>query len=166
VDNALARLGIAQAQRYPSLVFSASANTGGSAISQWLSNPVGSLGAALSVPLVDFRRLEVAQQDAKSELDLAALALRLAVIAAAQDIERAWLQADRANQAWRNAQAQRQLADEQLRRVQAQFDNASVARADVLQAQSERLRADTELEQARSRTWLARLDQMRAVAAD
>jgi outer membrane protein TolC len=166
VDAALIRLGIAEAQRYPSLVFSASANTGGNRVSEWLSNPVGALSAALAVPLVDFRRMQAAQANARTDLDVAALALRSAVIVAAQDIERAWLASERLAQQWRNARIQREQAADQLNRTRLQFDNGTVARADLQQAESALLRADTDLEQLRARLWLARLDQLRAVAAE
>jgi outer membrane protein TolC len=156
VDAALARLRAAERQRYPTLSFSASLGTGGSAVSDWLSNPVASLAGSLVVPLVDWRRLDLQRDGARTELDLAALALREIVARALVEIESAVIDGQglqrqlEANAArWREAQAAERLA-------QRRFEAGAIARADAVQARIARLDAEQARLQLQLRAWLQR----------
>lgn len=166
VDAALARLRAAERQRYPTLSFSASLGTGGSAVSDWLSNPVASLAGSLVVPLVDWRRLDLQRDGARTELDLAALALRDTLARALVEIEstvvdghglQRQLEANAAR--WREAQAAERLA-------QRRFEAGAIARADAVQARIARLDAEQARLQLQLRAWLQRAQLAQVLALD
>ena len=98
VDAALARLRVSEAERYPRLSFSAGLSTGGTRSSDWLSQPLASFAANLAVPLIDWQRLGLQRDSARSELDTAALTLRDTLAKALADIEAQRIEAERAAQ--------------------------------------------------------------------
>jgi len=155
VDAALARLKASEAARYPQLSFSASASSGGTAWRDWLAQPLASLAANLSVPLIDWRRLDLQRDISRSELELAALALRDTLHKALAEIEAQASDAERLRQqldanALRLQEAGRSEALARLR-----LEVGTVARADWLQTQSALLDAEQGRIQLRLRAWLA-----------
>ena len=164
VDAALARSQAAEAQRYPGLSFSASLGTGGTAVRDWLSNPVAALAGNLVVPLIDWRRLDLQRDAARTELELAALNLRETVARALVEIETALIDGQR---------LQQQLAANATRLREAQaaesvaalrLEVGAIARADFLQAQNARLEAEQGRLQLQLRAWLNRGQLARALA--
>jgi NodT family efflux transporter outer membrane factor (OMF) lipoprotein len=164
VDAALARTQAAEAQRYPGLSFSASLGTGGSAVRDWLSNPVAALAGNLVVPLIDWRRLDLQRDAARTELELAALNLRETVARALVEIETALIDGQR---------LQQQLAANATRLREAQaaenvaalrLEVGAIARADFLQAKNARLEAEQGRLQLQLRAWLNRGQLARALA--
>jgi NodT family efflux transporter outer membrane factor (OMF) lipoprotein len=164
VDAALARTQAAKAERYPSLSFSAGVSTGGSKLSDWLSNPIANLGANLAVPLIDWRRLDLQQTSARTELELSALALRDTVQKALVEVENQLIDSERLQQQL-GANAQRlQEAREAERLAQLRLQVGAIARADALQSQSARLEAEQGRIQLQLRAWLNRAALARTLA--
>ena len=166
VDAALARARVAEAQRYPTLSFSGSVGTGGSSAVDWLSSPVASLAGSLIVPMIDWRRLDLQRDNARTDLELAALALRDTVAKALVEIESTVIEGDSlqrqldANAArWREAQAAERLATLRL-------EVGTIARADALQARNARLEAEQGRLQLQLRAWLQRSRLAQVLALD
>ncbi len=164
VDAALARSRAAQAERYPSLSFSAGVSTGGSKVADWLSNPIANLAANLAVPLIDWRRLDLQQSSARTELELSALALRDTVQKALVEVEGQLIDSERLQQQL-GANAQRlQEAREAERQAELRLQVGAIARADALQSQSARLEAEQGRIQLQLRAWLNRAALARTLA--
>ncbi len=164
VDAALARAQVAEAQRYPALSFSAGLATGGAQLSDWLRYPVASLSANLVVPMIDWRRLDLQRDAARTELELAALALRDTVARALVEIESALVEAERLRQQLEaNATRRREtLAAEKVATLRLQA--GAIARADYLQAKNARLEAEQGRLQLQLRAWLNRALLAKALA--
>ncbi len=164
VDAALARAQAALAQRYPALSFSAGLATGGGTVGDWLRNPVASLAANLVVPMIDWRRLDLQRDAARTELELAALALRDTVARALVEIESALVDGERLRQQLdANATRLREAAAAE-RLATVQLEAGAIARADYLQAKNARLEAEQGRLQLQLRAWLNRALLARALA--
>lgn len=164
VDAALARQRGAEAQRYPALSFSASLGSGGTALGDWLNNPVASLASYLVVPLIDWRRLDLQRDSARTELELAALNLRDVVARALVEIESTWIDSQRLQQQWL-ANATRLREAEAAERVAAvRLEAGAIAKADLLQARNARLEAQQGQLALQLRAWLNRSQLARALA--
>lgn len=164
VDAALARQQAAEAQRYPALSFSASLGTGGSATRDWLSNPVAALAGNLVVPLIDWRRLDLQRDAARTELELAALALRETVARALVEVESALIDGERLRQQLA-ANATRLREAQAAERIAAlRLEVGAIAKADFLQAKNARLEAEQGRLQLQLRAWLNRGQLARALA--
>lgn len=151
VDAALARLRVSEAERYPRLSFSAGLSTGGSSASDWLSQPLASLAANLVVPLIDWQRLALQREGARTELDTAALTLRDTLLKALADIETQRIEAERAAQQLQANAGRQREATENERLARLRYDVGVVTRADWLQTRS----AVLDAEQTRIRLQLA-----------
>lgn len=166
VDAALSRVRSTEAARYPTLSFSASLGTGGERVRDWLDRPLASLLGSLVVPLVDWRRLDLQRDLARSELELAALALRETVAQALVEIESAWLDGQ-ALQLQLQANATRLREAEAAERLATlRLSVGAIAQADVLQATNARLEAEQGRLQVQLRLALNRTLQARALAQD
>lgn len=154
VDASLARLRASDAARYPSLSFSAGLNTGGSHARDWLSQPLASLGASLIVPMIDWQRLALQRDGARTELDIAALALRDTLQRALADIETQRIEAERAAQQFAANAGRLREATENERLAALRYEVGSIARADWLQIRSTVLDAEQTRIQLRLRQWL------------
>lgn len=164
VDAALARNRAADAERYPSLSFSASVSTGGARSSDWLSQPIANLAANLVVPLIDWRRLDLQRDNARTEVELAALALRDTVQKALAEVEGQLIDGERLRlQLAANALRLREAAEAE-RLAALRLEVGAIARADWLQARSALLEAQQGRIQLELRAWLNRAGLVRAVA--
>lgn len=164
VDAALARLRVSQAQRYPSLSFSAGLSTGGGSASDWLAQPLLSLAANLVVPLIDWQRLDLQQDSARTELELAALQLRDQVARSLAEVEGLLVE----NQRLRGQQAANQLrlreATQAARQAALRHELGTISRADWLQLEVARLEAEVGALQLQLRERLQRVQLVRAAA--
>jgi len=165
VDAALARLQVSQASRYPGLSFSASVATGGSVALDWLRNPVASLAGTLVVPLVDWQRLELQREGARTELEVAALQLRDTVHRALADVERLLTERRRLEQAGLAQQARLREAQQAELQAQARVLAGALAPADSLQARGARLAAQQDALGLRLQQWLNHAALHRALAS-
>jgi len=154
VDAALARLRASEADRYPRLSFSAAVSTGGTRASDWLSQPLASFASNLVVPLIDWRRLDLQRDGARSELDTAALTLRDTLQKALADIETQRIEAERAAQQSAANAGRLKEAAETERLAALRYDVGAIARADWLQARSAQLDAEQNRIRLRLQQWL------------
>jgi outer membrane protein TolC len=166
VDAALARLQVSQASRYPGLSFSTGVSTGGSAALDWLRNPVASLAGNLVVPLVDWQRLEVQRETARTELEVAALQLRDTLHRALAEVERLLTERRRLEQAWLAQQARLKEARQAEQQAQARVQAGALAPADAMQARGARLAAEQDAIGLRLQQWLNHTALHRALATD
>lgn len=166
VDAALARLQASEAARYPTLTFSGSVGSGGSSLSELFKNPIASLSSALVVPLIDWRRLDLQRDGARTELELAALQLRETLARALTEIESAWLDDERLRQLLA-ANTTRLLEAREAERLAAlRLDVGVLARTEFLQAQTARLDAEQSRLQLQLRAWQQRVQLMKALVWD
>jgi outer membrane protein TolC len=154
VDAALARQRAGDADRYPRLSFSAGVSTGGGELRQWLSQPLASLAANLVVPIVDWRRLELQRDSARSDVELAALALRETLNKSLVEIEAQLIERQRLQQQGASQEARLNELRQAERIAQAKYNEGSLARLDWLQAQHARLGGEQERLQLQLRRWL------------
>jgi outer membrane protein TolC len=154
VDGALARLHGAQAERYPRLSFSASVSSGGVEWRDWLSQPLGSLAANLIVPLVDWRRLELSQANAHTELELAALSLRETLFKSLAEVEAQLIERERLRQQFLATELRLREARQAETLAELRMQVGSIARIDWLQARDARLNVEVDLLQLQLRRWL------------
>jgi NodT family efflux transporter outer membrane factor (OMF) lipoprotein len=154
VDAALARLHAAQAERYPRLSFSAALSTGGVVTRDWLSQPLLSLAANLAVPLIDWRRLDLQQSSARTELELAALGLRDTLYKALVEVEGQLIERERLQQQLAANELRLNEAREAERLAALRLAVGSIARLDWLQARNATLDAEQGRIQLELRAWL------------
>jgi outer membrane protein TolC len=154
VDAALARFRGAQADRYPRLSFSMGVNTGGGEVRQWLSQPLASLAANLVVPMVDWRRLDLQSDTARTDLELAALALRETLGRSLVEVEAQLIDRRRLQQQGTSQAARLNDLRQAERVAEAKFSAGSLSRLDWLQARRARLGGEQEQLQLQLRRWL------------
>ncbi|MCE4555203.1 TolC family protein [Roseateles cellulosilyticus] len=163
VDAALARLRVSEADRYPRLTFSGGISTGGTRMSDWLAQPLASLGANLVVPMIDWQRLALQRDSARSELDGAALSLRDTLDKALADIETQYIEADRLGQQLQANAGRLREATQNERLAALRYDTGVIARADWLQARSALLDAEQTRIQLRLQQWLRQAQLFKAL---
>lgn len=154
VDRALARLRVSEAERYPRLSFSAGLSTGGTRSSDWLSQPLASFAANLAVPLVDWQRLNLQRDSARTELDGAALALRDTLQRALADVELQRIEVDRTAQQLQANAGRLREAVENERLARLRYEVGAISRADWLQIRSAVLDAEQSRIELRLRQWV------------
>lgn len=154
VDTALARLRVSEAERYPRLSFSAGVSTGGTHARDWLSQPLASFAANLAVPLIDWQRLNLQRDGARSELDSAALTLRDTLQKALADIETQRIEADRTTQQLQANASRLKEAVENERLAKLRFEVGAISRADWLQIRSTVLDAEQTRIALRLQQWV------------
>jgi len=120
LDVAARNLNIAESNRYPQFSLSATASASGDSLSNVLSNPLGSLGLNLSLPMVDWKRLRINRDVSQVDLDIAAVDFRETLYKALSEVDqqynqrRQWV-ADSQSLQLKSAQAEQALAVAQLR---------------------------------------------------
>lgn len=164
VDAALQLLRAREAARYPALSFSAGVGASGQTLRELFSNPLASLAANLAIPLIDWRRLDLQRESARTDLELAALQLRETVAAALAEIETAWIDDERLRQQLAASTMRLHEARQAERAAALRFEVGTVARADLLAAQTARLEAEQNELQLRLDAWLQRARLTRALA--
>ena len=149
LNATLQQLNIAEAARYPTLSLSAGVNTSSQALKDILSNPAGSLGWNLALPLLDAQRLANARDQRKLDVDLAVADFRDKLYAALGEVELAL--AKQPDNARSTERAERSL--EKARRTEnmmrVRLDVGAKARSDVLNEQNSTRNAEVALLQAR-----------------
>ncbi len=166
VDAALADARATRAARYPQLSFSAGIGTGGVRFPDWLDAPLLSLASNLTVPLIDWRRLDLQEARSRNALDTAALNLRDKVHGALSEVH--GLMIDQRRIANTRAAADKQLEQtrEAERIARLRHDVGAIALADLLQARIASSEAEQAVEQARLATVRNRLALLRALAIE
>lgn len=154
VDAALARLHVSEAERYPRLSFSAALSTGGTRAGDWLAQPLAAFAANLAVPLIDWQRLNLQRDGARSELDAAALTLRDVLHKALADIEAQRIEAERSARQLQANESRLKEAAENERLARLRYEAGALARADWLQTRSALLDAEQARIGLRLQQWL------------
>lgn len=154
VDAALARLRVSEAERYPRLSFSANLSTGGAQSKDWLAQPLASLGANLVVPMIDWQRLALQRDGARTELDSAALTLRDTLHKALADIETQRIEAERVRQQLAANAGRLREATENERLASLRYEAGAISRADWLQTRSAMLDAEQTRIQLQAQQWV------------
>jgi outer membrane protein TolC len=120
LDVAARNLNIAESNRYPQFSLSATASASGDSLSNVLSNPLGSLGLNLGLPMVDWKRLRINRDVSQVDLDIAAVDFRETLYKALSEVDqqynqrRQWV-SDNQSLQLKSAQAEQALAVAQLR---------------------------------------------------
>jgi len=154
VDAALHRSKVTEAERYPQLSLSAGVSTGGSAWRDWLSQPLGSLAAGLTVPLIDWRRLNLNRDLARTDLELAALSLRDSLTIAIADIETQFGERSRAQSALQASLAHGAEARRAERIARLRYEVGTLGRLDWLQARNASLAAEQDRIGLELKSWI------------
>lgn len=154
VDAALARLRASESDRYPRLSFSAGVSTGGGEVRQWLNQPLASLAANLVVPLVDWRRLDLQRDTARTDLELAALVLRDVLNKALVEVEAQLIERQRLQQQSASMEARLRDLVQAERLAETRYGVGSLSRLDWLQARRARLGGEQEQAQLQLRRWI------------
>jgi outer membrane protein TolC len=149
VDAALAEVRATRAARYPQLTFSAGIGTGGARLTDWLGQPLLSLASNLTVPLVDWRRVDLQEAQSRNALDSAALNLRDKVHGALAEVQTLLIEQRRIAEARAAADKQLEQAREADRIARLKLDVGAIALADWLQARIATSDAEQAVEQAR-----------------
>ncbi|MGM9490276.1 TolC family protein [Ideonella sp. YS5] len=165
LDAALQTLRGAEAARYPQLRFDLGVGTGGAHWSDWLEHPLARLSSTLLVPMIDWRRLDLARQDALGRHELAALALRDTMHRALVEIEQ--LAAEQARLGEEQAAQARRLTEARTgeRLAELRLAVGAISRLDWLQARNARLAAEQESLQLGLRRLLNAVGLQRALVA-
>ena len=164
VDAALAAARATRAARYPQLSFSAGLGTGGARMSDWFSQPLLSLASNLTVPLIDWRRLDIQDAQSRNTLESTALQLRAQVSTALVEVQGLLVDQNRIVSSRESAETQRAQALEAARIARLKFEVGSLARADELQARIAALDTEQAVIQAQLDAILNRLALLRALA--
>ena len=164
VDAALAGVRATRAARYPRLSFSAGLGTGGATLSDWFSQPLLSLASNLTVPLIDWRRLDLQDAQSRNQLDTAALNLRDKVNGALAEVQNLLIDQRRIADERRAASTQLAVNSDAERTARLKLEVGSIARADELQARVATLDAEQAVVQSQLDALLNRLALLRALA--
>ena len=164
VDAALAGARATRAARYPQLSFSAGLGTGGATLSDWFSQPLLSLASNLTVPLIDWRRLDLQDAQSRNQLDTAALNLRDKVNGALADVQGLLIDQRRIGDERTAADTQLAVNADAERMARLKLEVGAIARADELQARVATLDAEQAVVQSRLDALLNRLALLRALA--
>jgi len=103
LDAALLKARIAENRRYPAVQLSAALSSGGTPLSQWLANPVASLGAMLVLPMVQDARLRNERDQALLQAQDAELAFRDSVVRSLAEVESQFSQRRQLDTDWEAA---------------------------------------------------------------
>lgn len=163
VDAALAEVRATRAARYPQLTFSAGIGTGGTRLGDWLGQPLLSLASNLTVPLVDWRRLELQEAQSRNGLESAALNLRDKVRGALAEVQTLLIEQQRIAEARAAAHKRLEQAREADRIARLKLDVGAIALADWLQARIASFDAEQAVERARLDAVRNRLAMLRAL---
>jgi outer membrane protein TolC len=151
---ALHREAVAQLASYPTLAVNLGLGTSGARWQDWLKSPVATLAANLALPFLDAPRLALGREQARGDVQIAALVLRDTLHRALVEIERLVSERERL---LREAAAQRAQLHEALaleRVSRARFEAGSVARSAWLSARVAVLAAEQQVDSHLLRLWL------------
>jgi NodT family efflux transporter outer membrane factor (OMF) lipoprotein len=154
LDSALLKLHFAQANRYPTFSLSATVNSGGNALHQWLSNPVGSLSLGLALPMLDWQRLKDDQDIAKLQLQDVAIQFKDSLHKALQEVDKQLVERRQSRADLAQGRAKLALADRALTLAQTRHAQGAEALQTVRDAQTSQREAAISLLDLRAKAWL------------
>ena len=157
LDAALRAVDIAEADRYPQLTLSANVGSGGDALARILSNPVGTLGASLAIPLVDWSRMQARRDLVSLQLDEAAIAFRDTLYRAFAEVESAFTQRRQVAAELRAARSKERVAEAAAVAARLRYDSGADPMQAVRDAAQAQRDAAAALIDVRLRGWLNRI---------
>lgn len=126
---------------FPGLTFTAGISSGSTvSFGDFLSNPIGTLGAAITLPFLNFHKLSLQKDSALKDEEIAQLNFVSAYIAAVRDVYDAQSSVTYNEKALDNAQKQLELATENYRRYFERYRQGLSPLSDLLDA-SDNLRS-------------------------
>lgn len=139
-----ARVGVAEANRYPTLNITANGGVNAYKIAQWFTLP-GSLFAtaagSLTQPVFQRRALKTQYEVAKVEREEAAISFRQQVLDAVGEVSNALVHAERLKEQYDIAQAQASLQQKAVQNAQLLFKSGMANYLEVITAQSNAFQA-------------------------
>ena len=159
---ALAGSDVARLDFYPKLTLSAGLGAGATAFQQWFSNPVRTLGSTLSLPFIEWNRVQLTIEQSKLEVQRAAIQFRSKVYSALSDVDNAMSQRVTYQQQKQSQLIDLQLSQQRLQLADSQYRAGAVSYQTLLDAQDSLLNSENTLVQtqynylyATMKLWLA-----------
>lgn len=143
-----AKVGIAQANMYPSLTITASGGIEAFKVSNWFSLPAslfGIVGGAISQPVFNSRQLKTQYEVAKIEREQAVIRFRQSVLNAVGEVSDALVQQDKLKQQQQIATAQVDTLYSAVKNAQLLFKSNMATYIEILTAQGNALQAQLNL---------------------
>ena len=142
---ALAGKDAAKLSFYPSLSLSAGASAGSSVFSQWFTNPVRTLGAAVALPFIQWNTVQLTIEQSDLNVQQAAVKFRSTAYSALSDVDNAM--AKRLNAESQKASLMRdlELSQRRLALVTSQYQAGAVSFQTLLDAQDSLLSSENNL---------------------
>lgn len=163
LDAALLKHEIAQDNWYPRIQLSVTVTTGGNALDQALSNPIGSVAAAIALPLIDWRRLKLEREQATLQARDAELAFRQALLQALADVDRLFVQRRERQSELASARARLDSARQLLETTRLRYEVGTAAQMALREASITWRDACMAVIDARMRAWLNHVALQKAI---
>jgi outer membrane protein TolC len=135
---------------------------GAAAFQQWFSNPVRTLGSTLSLPFIEWNKVQLTVEQSKLEVQRAAIQFRSKAYSALSDVDNAMSQRMTYQQQKQSQRLDWQLSQQRLQLAQSQYRAGAVSYQTWLDAQdallnSENTRVQTQYHYlyATMKLWLA-----------
>lgn len=142
---ALAGLDVAKLSFYPTLSLSAGVNAGSAIFSQWFSNPVRTLGAAVALPFVQWNTVQLTIEQSDLNVQQAAIKFRSAAYSALSDVDNAMAQRLNAESKKASLLRDLDLSQRRLALVTSQYQAGAVSFQTLLDAQDSLLSSENNL---------------------
>ena len=159
---ALAGSDAARLDFYPRLTLDASLGAGASLFHQWFSNPVRTVGSTLSLPFIEWNRVQLTIEQSKLDVQRAAIQFRSKVYGALSDVDNAMSQRITYQQQKQSQFLDLQLSQQRLQLAGSQYRAGAVSYQTWLDAQDALLTSENTLMQtqyhylyATMKLWLA-----------
>lgn len=134
-----------RASYYPSISLTAGLGSSAQSLGQWLSNPVGTLGASLALPFLRQREMRLNSEVARANYEAAAVGFQKTLLQALQEVEDALAARQQLQQQRHWLQQQRDAALQVESLSEARYRNGAVALQAWLDAQEARRSAELAL---------------------
>ncbi|MDO4725398.1 MAG: TolC family protein, partial [Comamonadaceae bacterium] len=141
---------------YPSISLTAGLGGSGQSLGQWLSNPVGTLGASLALPFLRQREMRLNSEVARANYEAAAVGFQKTLLQALQEVEDALVARQQLQQQRHWLQQQRDAALQVEALSELRYRHGAAALQVWLDAQEARRSAELALSANR----LAQLNQL------
>ncbi|WP_343292465.1 efflux transporter outer membrane subunit [Vandammella animalimorsus] len=134
-----------RASYYPSISLTAGLGSSAQSLGQWLSNPVGTLGASLALPFLRQREMRLNSEVAHANYEAAAVGFQKTLLQALQEVEDALAARQQLQQQRHWLQQQRDAALQVESLSEVRYRNGAVALQAWLDAQEARRSAELAL---------------------
>lgn len=132
---ALAGTDVARLSFYPTISLSAGLNSGSQLFSQWFSEPARTLGAAVSLPFIEWNKVRLTIEQSDLEAQQAGVEFRNAVYNALKDVDNAMAQRLNAQSQMASQQRNLELSQQRLVLATRQYELGAISFQTLLDAQ-------------------------------